>query len=150
MFVNFYKGLSQNYNKTIHSNSIYQCTDTDDVYILGVKHSNGGSSGIGTIVVADEEELNSLDVPVNTIVTVAKHVEREWKLEESVSDLTRVKHFIFNPTDSNSSNRFIFTYFQDGVCVMGVATCTSGTVLVEIFKETGEEEILAEYSEVDN
>lgn len=150
MFVNFYKGLSQNYNKSIHSNSIYQCTDTNDVYILGVKHSNDGSSGIGTIVVADEDELNSLNVPVNTIVTVAKHVEKEWRLEESVSDLTRVKHFIFNPTDSNSSNRFIFTYFQDGVCVMGVATCTSGTVLVQIFKETGEEEILAEYSEVGN
>lgn len=37
MYVSFYKGLSSSYNADTHSNSIYQCSDTNEVYIFGQK-----------------------------------------------------------------------------------------------------------------
>lgn len=45
--VKFYKGLEENYSEDIHSNSIYQCTDTGNTYIFGVLNKNYKESGGG-------------------------------------------------------------------------------------------------------
>lgn len=42
-YVNFYKGLAADYVAETHQDGIYQCTDTGDTYIFGVK--NSGSEG---------------------------------------------------------------------------------------------------------
>lgn len=35
--VNFYRGIESNYNAELHQNSVYQCTDSNSVYIFGIK-----------------------------------------------------------------------------------------------------------------
>lgn len=44
-YVNFYKGLAADYVAETHQDDIYQCTDTGDTYIFGVKNSNSGGDG---------------------------------------------------------------------------------------------------------
>lgn len=53
--VNFYKGKSYDYNEDNHSNGIYQCIDTGDTYIFGVK--NGNSANDGNILIIDMDDL---------------------------------------------------------------------------------------------
>ena len=44
MLVDFNKGPAASYDAEAHSNGIYQCTDTGDTYIFGIK--NGSKSGL--------------------------------------------------------------------------------------------------------
>lgn len=44
MLVDFNKGPAASYDAEAHSNGIYQCTDTGDTYIFGIK--NGGKNGL--------------------------------------------------------------------------------------------------------
>lgn len=54
-YVNFYKGLAADYVAETHQDGIYQCTDTGDTYIFGVK--NSGAEGGDTSNLATKEEL---------------------------------------------------------------------------------------------
>lgn len=40
MKVQFYEGLESEYNESLHSSSIYKCSDTKNVYIFGVKQQS--------------------------------------------------------------------------------------------------------------
>lgn len=54
-YVNFWKGPAADYVAETHGEGIYQCTDTGDTYIFGVK--NSGSAGGGT----SENEIYVVD-----------------------------------------------------------------------------------------
>lgn len=40
MKVSFYEGLESEYDKSLHNNSIYKCTDTKNVYVFGSKQQS--------------------------------------------------------------------------------------------------------------
>lgn len=44
-YVNFWKGPAADYVAETHGEGIYQCTDTGDTYIFGVKNSGSGGGG---------------------------------------------------------------------------------------------------------
>lgn len=67
-YVNFYKGLAANYVAETHKDGIYQCTDTGDTYIFGVK--NSGTGGGDTSNLATKQELTEgLAGKANTVHT---------------------------------------------------------------------------------
>lgn len=44
-YVNFYKGLAKDYSAENHANGIYQCTDTGDTWVFGVKNQSYAGNG---------------------------------------------------------------------------------------------------------
>lgn len=55
--VNFYKGLSTEYNQGTHANSIFACTDTRDVYFFGIKQHGLTDDQYDKIAQIGDQEL---------------------------------------------------------------------------------------------
>lgn len=72
--INFYKGLESAYDSSLHNNSIYQCTDSGVVYILGTKHEK-----------ISKEEIDNI-VGSNTY-TGANYISKETNLTDAVLQL---------------------------------------------------------------
>lgn len=67
--VNFYKGKSYDYNEDNHSNGIYQCTDTGDTYIFGVKNGNNNDKQVNVLypIIIGAEEIPTQLIPILNI-----------------------------------------------------------------------------------
>lgn len=72
--INFYKGLESAYDSSLHNNSIYQCTDSGVVYILGTKHEK-----------ISKEEIDNI-VGSNTY-TDANYISKETNLTDAALQL---------------------------------------------------------------
>lgn len=66
--VSFYKGLESSYSADTYQNSIYQCTDTDNVYIFGVLHksvSQATDTTLGTIKIGYNQNQGNYPVALD-------------------------------------------------------------------------------------
>lgn len=74
--VKFYKGIAANYNAADHGNGIYQCTDTGDTYIFGVKNSGSGgtsdvidTTGDGSKFLANDGTYKDVNIDTSDLAT---------------------------------------------------------------------------------
>lgn len=89
-YVNFWKGPAADYVAETHGEGIYQCTDTGDTYIFGVK--NSGSGGGTEDYVTQEELTQGLAGKANTSHT------------HNISDVSDLQNQLNNKAASNHTH----------------------------------------------
>lgn len=111
-YVNFWKGLAANYSAETHAEGIYQCTDTGDTYIFGVKNS-GNVSDI--LIQAEDDPLyfNPADSLENLQTLTFPQVTPDW-LSSNFHD----KYLIINQNSAQGTfgdgiQRFYTFVYQD-------------------------------------
>lgn len=111
-YVNFYKGLEANYNATDHADGIYQCTDTGDTYIFGIKNSGD----VSNILIQTEDDPFYFD-PADTLENLQSltfpEINQEW-LSQNFKD----KYLILNQNSAQGTfgdgiQRFFTFTYQD-------------------------------------
>lgn len=95
-YVNFWKGPAADYVAETHGEGIYQCTDTGDTYIFGVK--NSGSGGGTEDYVTQEELTQGLAGKANTSHT--HNISDVSDLQNQLNNKAASNHTHSNATDS--------------------------------------------------
>lgn len=77
MLVDFNKGPAASYDAEAHGNGIYQCTDTGDTYIFGIK--NGGKNGLIPSTDLPEPHKNLIKDMLSLSNTPSTQVLPSWQ-----------------------------------------------------------------------
>lgn len=77
MLVDFNKGPAASYDAEAHGNGIYQCTDTGDTYIFGIK--NGGKNGLIPSTDLPEPHKNLIKDMISLSNTPSTQILPSWQ-----------------------------------------------------------------------
>ena len=98
-YVNFWKGLAANYSAETHAEGIYQCTDTGNTYIFGVKNQPAlvvnlqedfplGNTEVNPSVCLKYVNAIENKVPIIQVATTSKGDVRQYPIIVYVSEET--------------------------------------------------------------
>ena len=90
-YVNFWKGLAADYVAETHGEGIYQCTDTGDTYIFGVKNSGKGG---GNVDFSGYPFISEVSTEEEAIKILAQKINEYHPLQVT---------FTVNPTPSDAT-----------------------------------------------
>lgn len=123
--INFYKGLESDYDSSLHNNSIYQCTDSGVVYILGTKHEKISKEEIDNIVGSNTYTNANYISKETNLTDAAMQLDEEIKATNDNIDILNAATVKSVKVGSNTSNEA----FSNGVITIANATTSTDGAL---------------------
>lgn len=101
MYVTFHKGPSSAYDPAQHAGGIYQCTDTQDTWVFGVKNSGAAAQPAANVIPLEEMQAANGTLPEETMAKIEDSAQRGTPLFARSSAGNLYPLFIYSNNSTN-------------------------------------------------